>query len=79
MPHSSQESKLDYIEQKYGSSTSHVHLSKSEVEAMVDKALTDSPTVTYLLQSLKQVRRENQSMSNYLSNGWCIFWAQLGP
>jgi hypothetical protein len=45
----------EYVEQKYGSSSSHVNLSREEVDAMVNKALQDSPTVTYLLQSLKQV------------------------
>lgn len=48
--------KLEYLEQKYGQKASHVHLSSEEVNAMVDKVLRDSPTVQYLLQSLKLVR-----------------------
>lgn len=48
--------KLEYLEQKYGNKVSHVNLSREEVDAMVDKVLRDSPTVQYLLQSLKQVR-----------------------
>ncbi|KAF8062910.1 ATP23 [Scenedesmus sp. PABB004] len=47
-------SKLEYLEQKYGGAASHVALSHAEVGAMVDKALADSPTVTYLLSALKQ-------------------------
>ena len=76
---STQESKLEYLEQKYGSSTSHVHLSRDEVDAMVDKVLTDSPTVTYLLQSLKQVcecvciahRAKTQSVFGVLKPAEC--------
>lgn len=52
---SKEEAMREYVEQKYGSSSSHVNLSREEVDAMVNKALQDSPTVTYLLQSLKQV------------------------
>jgi hypothetical protein len=48
-------SKLQYLEQKYGSKAAHVHLSQPEVDAMVDKVLQDSPTVQYLLASLKMV------------------------
>jgi hypothetical protein len=48
-------SKLQYLEQKYGSKAAHVHLSQPEVDAMVDKVLRDSPTVQYLLASLKMV------------------------
>eukprot|EP00878_Enallax_costatus_P008069 GHUV01008439.1.p1 GENE.GHUV01008439.1~~GHUV01008439.1.p1 ORF type:complete len:219 (+),score=30.51 GHUV01008439.1:746-1402(+) len=46
--------KLEYLQQKYSSKASHVNLSREEVDAMVDKVLKDSPTVQYLLQSLKQ-------------------------
>lgn len=48
-------SKLQYLEQKYGSKAAHVHLSQPEVNAMVDKVLRDSPTVQYLLSSLQMV------------------------
>jgi hypothetical protein len=48
-------SKLQYLEQKYGDKAAHVHLSQPEVDAMVDKVLRDSPTVSYLLASLKMV------------------------
>eukprot|EP00882_Tetradesmus_deserticola_P011266 GHRQ01011917.1.p1 GENE.GHRQ01011917.1~~GHRQ01011917.1.p1 ORF type:complete len:219 (+),score=72.59 GHRQ01011917.1:97-753(+) len=46
-------SKLQYLEQKYGSKAAHVHLSQPEVDAMVDKVIRDSPTVQYLLTSLQ--------------------------
>lgn len=56
--------KLEYLEQKYGNKASHVNLSREEVNAMVDKVLKDSPTVQYLLQSLKQVTSSSCSYSS---------------
>eukprot|EP00775_Hariotina_reticulata_P012541 gene12541-12674_t len=50
-----EDSRLEYLEQKYGNHAGHVSLSREEVESMVDKVLADSPTVQYMLKSLKQV------------------------
>jgi hypothetical protein len=61
------------LEQKYGSAASHVHLSRHEVDAMLDAVLQDSPTVTYLLQALKQVLRVLHCVGcgGQLGKSWC--------
>lgn len=51
-----EDSRVEYLEQKYGNHAGHVGLSREEVESMVDKVLKDSPTVQYMLKSLKQVK-----------------------
>lgn len=70
-PSSSSAARQEYLEEKYGSSSSHVNLSREEVDAMVERALQDSPTVTYLLQSLKQVCA---GMGCGADRGWQELW-----
>lgn len=45
----------EYVQQKYGSSASHVSLTKAQVEGMLDEVLANSSPVQYLLESLKMV------------------------
>lgn len=45
----------EYLEAKYGSKDAHVNLSKEQVEGMLDRVLSESSTVKYLLESLKLV------------------------
>jgi hypothetical protein len=51
------DSREAYLEQKYGAKEAHAAFTKEQVEGMLDRVLTESTTVRYLLESLKLVRR----------------------
>ena len=47
--------KEEYVRQKYINQDSHLNLTRSEVEGMLEQVLESSPTVKYLLESLSLV------------------------
>ena len=55
-PSSSGRDKREYLEEKYGSKEAHVNLTSEEVSRMLDRVLATSPTVQYLMESLRLVR-----------------------
>ena len=59
-PHSSEApagpgSKMEYVQQRYGSKEDFVHFTKAQTEKMLDQVLHSNETVKYLLESMKKV------------------------